>query len=154
MQESANKYLFFILGVLGALFLKSSWGKIMTGGEFAGGLDATLEKFASKNPYPWVQMFLKDVAIPNSQVFGFLIMWGELLVGISLVGACILAFLGKSKSLPVAMLLIAGCSGSVFLNTVFYFAAGWMSPSTESVNLLMAATAATGLVYGLRRLKG
>ncbi len=151
-KNLSNKYLLFVLGVVGFIYLKSSWGKIM-GGEFVNNLGGTLGKFASKNPYPWMQNFLQSVAIPNSNIFGLLTMWGEFLSALAILVSVFYLVFSTQKSKLFIFLLLAGSFVGLFLNLIFYFAAGWISPSTESLNLLMFMVELTGLVYGLKLLK-
>ena len=35
--------------------------------------------------YPWYKTFLMDIVVPNRELFGNLVMWGEILVGFCLV---------------------------------------------------------------------
>lgn len=149
---SSNRYLLFIIEVIGLLYLKSSWGKI-SGGVFVNTLGGILGKFASKNPYPFMQSFLKDIAIPNSKTFGLLTMWGELLVALALVISAAYLFFNFKRSNLVILLLILGLTGGMFLNAVFWFASGWTSASTDGLNLIMFVAQLSGLVYGLRLLK-
>lgn len=118
-----------------------------------GTLGGTLTKFASKNPYPWVQSFLQNTAIPNSNLFGLLTMWGEFLVAGSLIISSLYLFFSKKKSSLIVLLLILGSLGGMFLNMVFWFSSGYTSPSTDGLNLLMFVVEFTGLVYGLKLLK-
>lgn len=37
------------------------------------------------NIYPWYRSFLVDIVVPNRELFGNLVMWGEILVGVCLV---------------------------------------------------------------------
>ena len=127
-KNLSNRYLLFILGVTGLIYLRSSWGKI-SGGEFVGGLGKTLGFFSTKNPYPPVKSFLQNVAIPNSTTFGLLTMWGEFLVGVA-VTIAVAYLIFKPKNNPLVLLLILGSVGGMFLNAVFWLAAGWTSPST------------------------
>ncbi len=151
-KNLSNKYLLFIIEVIGLIFLRSSWGKL-TGGVFVSSLGSTLGKFAVKNPYPFVQSFLNNVAIPNYVIFGQLTMWGEFFTALSLtVSAMYLLFSPKHNQL-INLMLIAGLVVGMFLNAVFWLASGWTSSSTESLNLLMFFVQLTGLVYGLRLLK-
>ncbi len=103
------------------------------GGAFVGGMAKTLAAFASKNPYPWQQAFLNNVAIPNATLFGNAAMYGEILVGIALL-------LGVFSQVG----LLAGLTMSV----AYYFAAGWTSASTETVNLAMAGVQIVLLLSG------
>lgn len=151
-KNLSNKYLLFILAVVGFIYLRSSWGKI-TGGEFVNSLGGTLGKFAAKNPYSWMQSFLQNVAIPNSKVFGLLTMWGEFLSALAILVAVFYLVFSSQKNKLFIWLLLTGCFVGMFLNLIFYFAAGWISPSTESLNLLMFMVELTGLIYALKLLK-
>ena len=105
----------------GWIFLHSGWGKVTDPG-FAANLPKTLGYFASNNPHAWMVSLLQTVAIPNANLFARLFSWGELVVGLSL-------FFG--------VLSQVGLLGALAMNVTFYFAAGWTSPSTSSLNLLM-----------------
>lgn len=142
------KYLYAILFTIAFIYSKSSFGKL-TEGKFVSGLAATLTKAASNNPYIWVKDFLENVAIPNSILFGSLTMWGELLVALSLVVSLLFLFLTKNPSKLWFLVLGLGCFGAMFLNAVFYLALGYMSASTESLNLLMFFVEAVGLIFAL-----
>ncbi len=148
-KNLSNKYLLFILGVVGFIYLKSSWGKII-GGEFVNGLGGTLGKFAAKNPYPLMQSFLQSVAIPNSKVFGLLTMWGEFLVALVILISVLFLVFSSQKNKLFILLLFVGCFVGMFLNLIFYFAAGWTSSSTETLNLLMFMIELAGLVYAFK----
>lgn len=131
-----NRYLLFILLVIDFIWLKSAYGK-WSGGKFVAGMEGTLKKFASENPYQPVKDFLQGMAIPNASLFGTLTMWGETLVGISLIISLVWLLFKKQANKLILGLLLAGLLGGVFLNKVFYFSSGWMSSSSESLNLLM-----------------
>lgn len=126
----------FVLLSVGFIFFRSSYGKI-TEGKFVDSLATTLEKFGSKNPYPWYKQFLSGFIVPNSQFFGNLIMWGELLSALAIIIAS-LSILMRRQNKMTYWLMILGLVGALMLNLNFWFAAGWTSPSTESLNLLMA----------------
>ena len=120
LKDSAL-WLALIRIMVGWIFLQSGWEKLANPA-FAAGLPKTLAFFASKNPYPWMVNLLQTVAIPNAGFFALLFSWGELLVGLSL-------FFG--------ILSQVGLLGALAMNLTFYFAAGWTSPSTGSLSLLL-----------------
>ncbi len=105
----------------------------MAGGGFVTGMAKTLAAFASKNPYPWEQSFLTQVAIPNATLFGNLAMYGEILVGISLL---------------IGVFSEIGTIGGLVMSVAYLFAAGWTSASTETVNLAMAGVQVILLLSG------
>jgi thiosulfate dehydrogenase [quinone] large subunit len=74
---------------LGWMWFSSGIGKVM-GGEFnAGGFLAA----SAANPvlkgenvaYPLYVAFLENVAIPQADLFSFIVMWGEVLIGAALI---------------------------------------------------------------------
>jgi len=142
--ENMNKYFLMVILADGLVWLKSSYGKFSTGG-FVEGIGGILAKFVAKNPNTWYVDFLKSVAIPNAQIFGTLVLWGELFVAVSLVLGPLLFLTRKKVDPKVRWLLKIGLLGGFLMNVNFYFAAGWMSPSTESLNMLMAVIELVGL---------
>lgn len=146
MSNSSNKPLLYIILALGLLWVKASYGKFASG-NFVSELSETLSKAQPKNPYPFFKDFLADFAIPNSQIFGSLVLYGELLVAISLIFASsFLIFTNRANRL-VMFLLIAGLLGGLFLNINFWLGFGYTNSSTDSLNLLMAAIEITGIFY-------
>lgn len=133
------------------IWLRSGFGKLV-GGKFLGSMTATLKTFASKNPYPWYKSFLENFAIPNSQLFGLMSMWAEVLVALGLLVSLFLLLFDKKSSQMAAGLLVVSLTGGFFLNIIFWLAAGWTSSSTESLNLLMALIEGVGLFYALKLL--
>lgn len=142
--------LLWVLLSLGLLWSKSSYGKFSSG-TFVSNLGQTLTKAAANNPYPWFKQFLTDVAIPNSQLFGQLVLWGELLSAIAITGGSLILLFNPNVDKLVILGLLAGLTGALLLNVVFWFGFGYTSPSTDSVNLLMAAIEVIGIVVLLRQ---
>lgn len=144
------KPLLWVLLSLGLLWSKSSYGKL-TGGTFVSSLGQTLSKVSDKNPYPWFKQFLTDVTIPNSQLFGNLVLWGELLAAASITAGALLLLLNPNVSKLVYLAVILGLAGGLILNIVFWFGFGYTSPSTDSINLLMAAIEIIGIFFLLKQ---
>ncbi len=141
----AAKLLLIILLATGLLWVRSSYGKF-TSGTFILSLGGTLTKAADKNPYPWFKQFLVLFAIPNSQIFGFLTLWGEFLTAIAITLGAIL-YLSSKQTKLVNWILLPGLVGGAFLNIIFWLGFGYTSPSTDSLNLLMAAVEIIGIFY-------
>ena len=127
---------YFITLALGFIWIRSGYGKLSSG-EFPETLAKTLLLFASKNPYLWYKAFLLTFAIPNAYLFGLLTQWGEFLSGISLFLGSLASLFIKKYTRLITSVVIGGLIGGMFLNATFYLASGWMSPSGESLNLLM-----------------
>lgn len=138
------KPLLLILLSIGLLWLKSSLGKF-TSGTFVSGLGTTLSKVVDKNPYPWFKQFLNTVAIPNSQIFGSLVLWGELLSAIAIIFGSLSLLLKLKAGRLASLVLVAGLGGGLFLNIIFWLGFGYTSPSTDSLNLLMGVIEIVGL---------
>lgn len=147
-----DKYFLLIILAQGLVWLKSSIGKFSAGG-FVEGMGGTLGKFIAKNPNSWYVDFLKSTATPNAEIFGMMVLWGELFVALALIFGSAYLLMGKKLTDNVKVLFGLGLFGGLLMNLNFYFAAGWMSPSTESLNLLMAAISAVGLWFVTRSVK-
>lgn len=150
LKNNDSKYVYLILAALGFIFLRSGYGKVV-GGQFVSTLGETLTKFASKNPNPFYKNFLEQVAIPNSVTFGYLTMLGEVFAGLSLLLLSVYLLFNKKAGRIVYLVLGAGLLVGAFLNATFWLAAGWMSPSTESVNLVMLVVQIIGLAFVTQR---
>ena len=142
--------LLIILSV-GILWLRSSFAKF-TSGTFVNSLGATLTKTAEKNPYPWFKQFLNTVAIPNSQVFGLLVQWGELLSAVAITVGAILLLVNPHPNKLVSLILALGLAGGALLNIIFWLGFGYTSPSTDSLNLLMAVVQIIAIFIILKQL--
>lgn len=75
---------------LGWTWITSGLGKITEGfnpGGFLQGAvtEPVMQGGGTAAAYPWYTAFLENVAIPNAGLFGFLVMWGEVLVGAGLI---------------------------------------------------------------------
>lgn len=138
-----------VLLVISFIWLRSAYGKLLDD-KFVENLPQTLDKFVSKNPYPFVNNFLTHMAIPNSFVFANLTRFGELYAGLS-IGLCSAWVLFKGKSLRILeVLMLLGLIVGAFLNLNFWFSAGWTSPSTDGLNLLMGAIQIIGAIFVLK----
>lgn len=78
----------FLRVYLGYTWLTAGWGKLTGDGFNASGyLKGAIGKATGEHPavQGWWASFLENVALPNSELFTFLVMWGEILVGIALI---------------------------------------------------------------------
>lgn len=131
--------------IIGIIWLRSSIGKI-TGGEFVNSLGGILSKIVKGNPYPWYKNFLDNVAIPNSQIFATLTMWGEFLTAILITAGSIYLIFSKNQNKLGDAFLAVGLIGGMFLNAIFWLGFGYTSPATDSLNLLMFFIELIGIV--------
>lgn len=130
---------------IGYEWLMSGLSKLLAG-DFVSGLSGTLSD-QSKDMTGWYKSFLDGVVIPNGQVFGYLVMFGELALGVALIGAALiwltrwsrLGFGGRSTVL--AVIALTGIF-AIFMNVNFHLASGanhpWIiaaDPNGEGVDL-------------------
>lgn len=139
-----------MLLVQGAVWFKSGSTKLIEG-KFPGILAPILEKFASNNPYPFYKDFLEKTAIPNTQLIGTLVMWGEFFTSLAiLIGGVYLLFRITNRFLMTVFAL--GLLGGMFLNLNFWLAAGWTGATKESLNLIMLGVELIGFIVIIKAL--
>lgn len=129
-----DKTLLLILLVDGSIWFRSGLGKF-TSGNFVENLPKTLERFSSQNPHSWYKDLLGPIG-SNSQLWGNLVMYGELVGSLVLLTGVAMGLL-KNTPRPLVALMILSLLGLSFMNLNFYLASGWTSPSSEGLNLLM-----------------
>lgn len=108
-------------------------------GTFVLGMTKTLTRFESGNPHKWYVDSWLLFAKNNPELFGQLVQWGELLMGIGLVVGVLFCVFGKTPIFKrwARILSLASLIGGGFMNVNFYFAAGWTSASTGGLNVLL-----------------
>lgn len=145
MSNIFTKGFLIIYLILGGIWLRSSVGKI-TGGKFVDSLGGILTKIAQNNPHPWFKSFLQNIAIPNSKIFGSLIMWGEFLTAVAIILGSLYLLFSKGDQKLGLIVLILGLLGGMFLNAIFWLGFGYSNVSTESLNLLMFLIEWVGII--------
>ncbi|WP_139491961.1 DoxX family protein [Brevibacillus dissolubilis] len=91
---------------LGWTWMQAGWGKIAGGGFDASGfLHGAIEKASGDHPsvQSWWAGFINGFALPNVDLFNFLVPWGEFLVGVGLL-------LGSFTTFAVLMGLVMNFS--------------------------------------------
>lgn len=120
---------------LGYEWLMSGLTKIVRGGFASGLADELAEK--SEDVGGLYGSFLDEVVIPNAEVFGWLILVGELVAGIGLAAAGLVWLLrwerlGVSGRTAVLAVTALAALGGIFMNVNFHLANGsahpWLIP--------------------------
>lgn len=149
MKTSRNylsQGIFLMTLSVGAIWLRSGMEKF-SGGTFVDTIAVTLGNFAKKNPFPWYKDFLQTVAIPNAEVFGLLVLWGEFLTGVSIAAACVYLILKPNdENKTISILLLTGLFFGTLMNLNYWLASGWMSKAVDNLNLLMLAIQLVSLI--------
>jgi thiosulfate dehydrogenase [quinone] large subunit len=147
-EGTARPLLLGLLAVqifIGYEWLMSGISKLLAG-DFVSGLSDTLSD-QSKDLTGWYKSFLDGVVIPNGEAFGYLVMLGELALGVVLIGASVI-WLTRWSSLSLrgrttilALIALAGVV-AIFMNVNFHLASGanhpWIiaaDPNGEGVDL-------------------
>src|SRR6185503_12697071 len=136
MKKASIVWIVLVQWVLAFKWLHSGWGKWAAPG-FMDNIGKALAGFADKNPCPWYANFLNSTIIPHADTFGNAIRTGELLVGVILALAGLLLLAKRRLSPAATWILVLAFFGAALMKLNFYLAAGWTSPSTWGVNLVM-----------------
>lgn len=116
-----------------------AWVGSKAGVAITGFLKGALAKATGEHPLVqgWYANFVQNVALPNAKVFSYLVAYGEVLVGISLI---------------LGALTIVGLLAGAFMN-LNYMLAGTTStnPNLYTAAILLMAAGANAYVFGLDR---
>ena len=130
---------------LGYEWLMSGISKVIAG-DFASGLASTLSD-QSKDLTGWYKSFLDTLVIPNGQLFGYLVMAGELALGIVLIVASLVwltrwsRLASRGRGIVLSLVVLAGLV-AIFMNVNFHLMSGanhpWIiaaDPNGEGIDL-------------------
>ncbi|WP_342431563.1 DoxX family protein [Neobacillus sp. FSL H8-0543] len=98
---------------LGYTWITNSWAKISAGGfDATGFMQGAIANSRGENPavYSWWANFLETVALPNGELFSFMVMWGEFLVGLALIIGLLTQFALIMGILMNASFILSGAS--------------------------------------------
>ncbi len=135
-QKPARWLLAAVQAIIGWEWLMSGGNKLLSG-TFPQGLAETLTSMMKNNPDNWYVAFLQQAILPQSVLYGYLIEWTEVTIGMILLGgAFVLLGRPRSKGQPQYRLTIiyslAAMSAALvgaFLTINFHFlAGGWIFP--------------------------
>ncbi|MFJ6413933.1 DoxX family protein [Terribacillus saccharophilus] len=105
-----------IRSYLGYTFLSAGLGKLMSGNFDASGfVQGALARSDAGVIQSWWGSFLEGVVLPNAEIFSFLVMWGETLVGLELLLG---AFTGIAAFMGILMNISFLLSGAVQQNLI------------------------------------
>ncbi|WP_281975122.1 DoxX family protein [Halobacillus litoralis] len=128
-----NKVVAAILTVfrvyLGYAWLTSGIGKLTGGFEINGFLNGAISKADGAHPavQGWWAVFLEQFALPNHELFAFLVMWGEVIAGTALILGLFTNLAAFSGILMNFAFLFSGTTSTnpqMVLLTIFLLVAG------------------------------
>lgn len=135
---------------LGYAWLTAGWGKVVGGFDASGFIQGAIANAGGDHPavQGWWAGFLKAVALPNAEMFSFMVAWGEVLVGIALILGIFTSF---AALMGITMNFAFLFSGTVSTNaqmvilTLFVLIAGynagrygldrWVIPFIKELNI-------------------
>lgn len=129
-NKYASMFLLIIRLYLGYEWMVAGWGKITGGFDATGFLKGAVSKALGEHPAvpSWWASFLDGFAIPNVDLFNFLIPWGEFLVGLALIIGCFTTFAAVMGAVMNFAFMFSGTTSSnplMALLTFFILVAGY-----------------------------
>jgi len=114
---------------IGWQWLTAGWGKV-TGERFdaSGYLNGVVNNETVIEYYPTYHAFIENIALPNANIFSFLVAWGEVLVGLGLIVGILTTAAAFFAIIMNFAFMFAGTISSnpwLVLLTVFILAAGF-----------------------------
>lgn len=127
--DTRLSFLWLLLRIwLGWQWLQAGWGKVgspaWTGENAGAAVTGYLSRVLAQQEAPgWYAWFVENVALPNAAVFGWLVAWGEVLVGLGLILGLltgIAAFFGTLMNLSFLF------AGTVSSNPLMFIVGTWL----------------------------
>lgn len=135
-HKTSRLLLAAVQAIIGWEWLMSGGNKLLSG-TFPQGLADTISGMMKDNPDSWYVSFLQQVILPHSLLYGYLIEWTEIILGVILLGgAFILLGQPRRKGQPQYRLTIAYSVAAIgaaligaFMTVNFHFLdGGWVFP--------------------------
>ncbi|PTL37946.1 DoxX family protein [Alkalicoccus saliphilus] len=119
--------LVFLRVYLGWAWLTAGWGKVTGGFDASGYLQGVVGSEEVLANYPWYHTFIEGFALPNADLFSFMVAWGEVLVGLGLILGIFTtaaAFFGITMNFAFLFAGTISTNPLLVLITIFILAAG------------------------------
>jgi len=128
-NKIASALLTVIRLYLGYSWLTAGWHKVADGFDASGFIQGAIANASGDHPavQAWWGSFLESVALPNAELFSFLVAWGEVLVGIALILGLFTTFASLMAATMNFAFLFSGTvstNAQMVLLTVFILVAG------------------------------
>lgn len=126
-NKIAAGVLTFIRLYLGYTWLMAGWEKAFGGFDAGGYLQGVVANEAVMTQYPTYHAFIENIAVPNADLFSFMVAWGELLVGLGLllgIFTTAAAFFGITMNFAFMFAGTISSNPWMVLLTIFILAAG------------------------------
>lgn len=135
-QKTPRLLLAAVQAIIGWEWLMSGSNKLLSG-TFPQGLADTISSMMKNNPDGWYVSFLQSAILPQSALYGYLIEWTEVIIGVILLGGALIVLgqprrKGQSQyrlTIAYSSAAIAAALVGAFLTVNFHFLmGGWIFP--------------------------
>lgn len=135
-----------------------AWTGANAGAAVRGFANGAIAKAAGENPtvQAWYADFLAGVVVPNAKLFGFLVAYGELLVGVGLILGIFTGFAATSGAMMNLSFLLAGTisSNPILLTAAMLVLMGLKYAEYFGVDANVRPKVETAAETGIKRLRG
>lgn len=135
----------------------AAWTGANAGAAVTGFANGAIAKAAGENPVVqgWYASFLEAVVLPNASIFGHLVAWGELLVGIGLIVGAFTGFAAISGMMMNLAFLLAGTisTNPILLVAAIIILAGINYAQFFAVDAYLRPRVEEAADRGIKRLK-
>ena len=135
-QKHTRWLLAAIQAIIGWEWLMSGGNKLLSG-TFPQGLAGTLIPLLKKNPDSWYVAFIQHTILPQSVLYGYLIEWTEVTLGLLFLGGAVILLSPlqsveqKQDRVAAAYSIAAMCAsviGAVLTINFHFLMGGWVFP--------------------------
>ena len=84
-EKTCLGYVVILRVWIGSYMLYQGIRKFMRDFPNSGWIDRQIGKLGEIDIFPWYKDFLANVVLPNQELFGYLVMYGEILIGLCLI---------------------------------------------------------------------
>jgi uncharacterized membrane protein YphA (DoxX/SURF4 family) len=130
-MHAHSRWLNGITAIFGYLWLISGIDKIGSGVFVSGFPSFVADEYITKGTYSWYISFINAVVYPHAVLFGFLIEWGELAIGVVLLVGALWLFVRDSKVAHFFM-AVANVGGAFLVANIIMAEGGSLLPFVDT----------------------
>lgn len=143
-RSTSLGYLAILRIMLGCEFFYLGWEKVFGAFLQGGLLPAQLKRGVGGDPFAWHRAFINGFVLPHATFFSYLVAFGELAIGISLLFGCLVrvsSSFGAFHNLNIFLAISMATGGSqlrlnltfIVLHLVFVFASAGRSLGLDGI---------------------
>jgi uncharacterized membrane protein YphA (DoxX/SURF4 family) len=117
--------------IFGYLWLISGIDKIASGVFVSGFSEFVMKNYITEGTYSWYISFIQSVVLPWGTLFAYVIEWGELAIGVVLIGGAVGLFFRDSRIIHL-LLGLANLGGACIVANIIMAEGGSLLPFINS----------------------